>query len=158
MFTDILFSIRPPVAISFAVRFLPTSLLNRRPPVAQSFCFTFLPAALLYSRPPGAPSFAARFYLPRCLTRDLRGPHLSLFEERSGRKTNQRAPKPPFGFWLFIRGFGGETCGPYYEFARVQLTRFRPVRGVLRTVSTDSVVLLQLRRIRWHLENNQPDL
>ena len=45
-----------------------------------------------------------------------------------------------------------------YEFALVQLTRFRPVRGVLRTVSTDSVVLLQLRRIRWHLENNRPDL
>ena len=31
-------------------------------------------------------------------------------EERYGRKTRQRAPKPPFGFWLFIRGFGGETC------------------------------------------------
>ena len=45
-----------------------------------------------------------------------------------------------------------------YEFARVQLTRFRPVRGVLRTASTDSIVLLQLRRKRWHLENNQPDL
>ena len=40
----------------------------------------------------------------------------------------------------------------------MQLTRFRPVRGVLRTVSTDSIVLLQLRRKRWHLENNQPDL
>ena len=35
-----------------------------------------------------------------------------------------------------------------YEFALVQLTRFRPVRGVLRTVSTDSIVLHQLRRIR----------
>ena len=35
-----------------------------------------------------------------------------------------------------------------YEFARVQLTRFRPVRGVLRTVSTDSCVLHELRRIR----------
>ena len=42
-----------------------------------------------------------------------------------------------------------------YEFALVQLTRFRPVRGVLRTASTDSVVLLQLRRIRWNLENNR---
>ena len=46
-----------------------------------------------------------------------------------------------------------------YVFALVQLTRFRPVRGVCKhTVSTDSVVLLQLRRIRWHLENNRPDL
>ena len=35
-----------------------------------------------------------------------------------------------------------------YEFAVMQLTRFRPVRGVLRTASTDSIVLLQLRRIR----------
>ena len=35
-----------------------------------------------------------------------------------------------------------------YEFARVQLTRFRPVRGVLRTASTDSIVLLVVRRIR----------
>ena len=35
-----------------------------------------------------------------------------------------------------------------YEFALVQLTRFRPVRGVLRTVSTDSIVLLRLRRMR----------
>ena len=45
-----------------------------------------------------------------------------------------------------------------YEFARVQFTRFRPVRGVLRTASTDSVVLHWVRRKRWHLENNQPDL
>ena len=36
----------------------------------------------------------------------------------------------------------------FYELARVQFTRFRPVRGVLRTASTDSIVLLQLRRIR----------
>ena len=108
--------------------------------------------------PPGAISCFLRFHMPLYFTRDLRWPYLSLFEERYGRKSNQRAPKPPFGFWLFIRGFGGETCVVYYEFARVQLTRFRPVRGVLRTASTDSVVLLQLRRIRWHLRNNQPNL
>ena len=35
-----------------------------------------------------------------------------------------------------------------YEFARVQLTRFRPVRGVLRTASTDSCVLHVVRRNR----------
>ena len=35
-----------------------------------------------------------------------------------------------------------------YEFALVQLTRFRPARGVLRTASTDSIVLLRLRRMR----------
>ena len=36
----------------------------------------------------------------------------------------------------------------FYVFALVQLTRFRPVRGVLRTASTDSIVLHALRRIR----------
>ena len=30
-----------------------------------------------------------------------------------------------------------------------------PFGGVLRTVSTDSVVLLQLRRKRWHFKNNR---
>ena len=72
---------------------------------------------------------------------DLRWPYLSLFEERYGRKTNQRAPKPPFGIWLLYGGLGGETCGLFYVCAGVQLTRFRPVRGVLRTASTDSIVL-----------------
>ena len=43
----------------------------------------------------------------------------------------------------------GDVRRPY-EFALVQLTRFRPVRGVLRTASTDSIVLLQLRQKRWH--------
>ena len=41
----------------------------------------------------------------------------------------------------------GDVRRPY-EFAVMQFTRFRPVRGVLRTVSTDSIVLLQLRRNR----------
>ena len=45
-----------------------------------------------------------------------------------------------------------------YEFAVMQLTRFRPVRGVLRTVSTDSCVLRHVRQKRWHLKNNQPNL
>ena len=58
----------------------------------------------------GRNRFVLRFYLPRCFTGDLRWRYLSLREERYRRKTRQRAPKPPFGFWLFIRGFGGETC------------------------------------------------
>ena len=45
-----------------------------------------------------------------------------------------------------------------YEFARVQLTRFRPVRGVLRTASTDSIVLHVVRRNRWHFKNNRRNL
>ena len=72
--------------------------------------------------------------------RSLRGPYLSLFEERYGRKTNQRAPKPPFGIWLLYGGMRGDVRKSY-EFAKVQFTRFRPVRGVRkRTVSTDSIV------------------
>ena len=113
---------------------------------------------LFSERPPGAVSCFLRFYRPLYFSDGLRRPYLSLREERYGRKTRQRAPKPPFGFWLFIRGFGGETCGLFYVCARVQLTRFRPVRGVLRTVSTDSIVLLRLRRKRWHLENNRRNL
>ena len=37
-----------------------------------------------------------------------------------------------------------------YEFAVMQFTRFRPVRGVLRTASTDSCLLHVVRRKRWH--------
>ena len=85
-----------------------TSLLNPRPPVAIS-CFL-------------------RFYLSLYFTYDLRWRHLSLREERYRRKTRQRAPKPPFGFWLFYTGvWRGDVRRPY-EFALVQLTRFRPVR------------------------------
>ena len=45
-----------------------------------------------------------------------------------------------------------------YEFAQMQFTRFRPVRGVLRTASTDSCLLHQLLLNRWHLMNNRPNL
>ena len=40
-----------------------------------------------------------------------------------------RGPCPKAALWnlAFIRGFGGETCLVFYEFALVQLTRFRPV-------------------------------
>ena len=114
----------------------------------QNWDCAVLRGAIFSLRPPVAISCFLRFFLPRSAGNDLRWPHLSLFEERYRRKTRQRAPKPPFGFWLFIRGFGGETCGLFYEFTRVQLTRFRPVRGVLRTASTDSIVLRVLRRIR----------
>ena len=100
-------------------------------------------------RPSGTYSLCLLFYLPLCETDDLRWRYLSLREERYRRKTRQRAPKPPFGIWLFIRGFGGETCGLFYVCARVQLTRFRPARGVCKhTVSTDSIVLHELRRMR----------
>ena len=63
--TALLFQ-RPSGTISFAVRFLPTSLLNRRSPVAVS-CFL-------------------RFYRPLYFSDGLRRPYLSLREERYGRK------------------------------------------------------------------------
>ena len=71
-----------------------------------------------------------------------------------------RGPCPKAALWnlAFIRGFGGETCGLFYVCARVQLTRFRPVRGVLRTASTDSIVLHVVRQNRWLLINNQRSL
>ena len=144
--------------------------------------FTCLPTALLFQCPSGAVSCFLRFYRPLYFSDGLRRPYLSLREERYGRKTRQRAPKPPFGIWLFIRGFGGETCGLFYVCARVQFTRFRPVRrragGVRFTrlrrkakhhlfsaislpkalLPPDSVVLLRVRRKRWHFKNNQLNL
>ena len=71
-----------------------------------------------------------------CLKKDM--------EERQTKGLRSR----PLESGFFIRGLGGETCLPDYVFARVQLTRFRPVRGVLRTASTDSIILLRLRRMR----------
>ena len=98
------------------------------------------------------------FYGPLYFTGDLRWRYLSLREERYRRKTRQRAPKPPFGNWLFNTGVWRGDVRASYEFAVMQLTRFRPVRGVLRTASTDSCVLHALRRKRLHLRNNQPNL
>ena len=95
------------------------------------------------------PAFSFRY--------DLRWPYLSLREERYGRKTRQRAPKPPFG----IRFYTGDRRGDVrnlHVFAVMQFTRFRPVRGVLRTASTDSCVLRQLRPNHWHFMNNQRSL
>ena len=61
-----------------------------------------------------------------------------------------RGPCPKAALWnlAFYTGVRRGDVRASYEFARVQLTRFRPARGVLRTASTDSIVLLQLRRIR----------
>ena len=109
------------------------------------------------------------------------GGPLSVLTERGERATKGLQSRPlETGF--FIRGFGGETCGLFYVCARVQLTRFRPARrragGVRFTrlrrkakhhlfsaislpkalLPPDSMVLHELRRKRWHLKNNQPDL
>ena len=130
---------RPSGDIFFVLAFLLAALLDRRPPGAQSFCFSFLPAAFGNWRPPGAPSFVAR--------------------RKIGEKGVPKGSKAALWNLAFIRGFGGETCGLFYEFARVQLTRFRPARGVCKhTASTDSIVLHVMQRNCWNLKNNQPDL
>ena len=101
--------------------------------------------------------FLQRFYELRLSSDGLRRPHLSLHDERYRRKTRQRAPKPPFG----IRFYTGDRRGDVrnlHVFAVMQFTRFRPVRGVLRTASTDSCVLRQLRPNHWHFMNNQRSL
>ena len=85
--------------------------------------------------PPGAPSFVAR--------------------RKIGEKGVPKGSKAALWNLAFHTGVRRGDVRASYEFALVQLTRFRPVRGVLRTASTDSVVLLQLRRIRWNLENNR---
>ena len=95
-----------------------------------------------------------------------------MHDERYGRKACQRAPKPPFGFWLFYTGDRRGDVRKSYEFAVMQFTRFRPARrravsfrflrayaqkqtlppcshGWLQALlPPDSIVLHRLRRIR----------
>ncbi len=91
-------------------------------------CFTVFSDALRNRRPSGTPSFAARRKI----------------EEKDTPKGSKAA------LWnlAFYTGVWRGDVPRFYEFALVQFTRFRPVRGVLRTASTDSIVLLQLRRNR----------
>ena len=83
----------------------------------------------LFGRPSGGRiRFVFRFYRHSLFGRPSGGP-LSVLTERGERATKGLQSRPlESGF--FIRGFGGETCGLFYVCARVQLTRFRPVRGV----------------------------
>ena len=127
------------MAISFAVRFLPTSLRNQRPPVAQSFCFAFSPAALLYWRPPVAPSFAARRKI----------------EEKGVPKGSKAA------LWIlaFYTGVWRGDVRKSYEFALVQFTRFRPARGVWRAHCFHGLdCTARSAANRWHFKNNRRNL
>ena len=92
----------------------------------------------LFGRPSGGPIF-------RCTTKD-RG-------ERRAKGLQSRPLES--GFYTGVRRGDVPTS---YEFAVMQLTRFRPVRGVLRTASTDSIVLHVVRRNRWHFKNNRRNL
>ena len=109
--------------------------------------FAGLLTSLLFLRPPGAIVFSC------CVLTDsdtassrwsLRGRYLSLREERYRRKTRQRAPKPPFGILLLYGGRRGDVLTPY-EFAVMQLTRFRLVRR--RAVSVSFLRLRQKRTL-----------
>ena len=108
VFTGILFSVGPPGAISFAVRFFTN--LSTKPTTSGGHIFL-------------------------CLKKDM--------EERQTKGLQSRPLES-----CFYTGVRRGDVRASYEFARVQLTRFRPVRGVLRTASTDSIVLLVVRRIR----------
>ena len=66
-----------------------------------------------------------RFYLALHASNALRGPPFCV--DRKGGKSNQRAPKPPFGIWLFYTGVWRGDVPTSYEFAVMQFTRFRPV-------------------------------
>ena len=101
------------------------------------FLFYVFTGILFSAGPSGTPSFVAR--------------------RKIGEKGVPKGSKAALWNLAFIRGFGGETCGLFYVCALVQLTRFRPVRGVLRTASTDSIVLHRVRRNRWHSRNNRRD-
>ena len=115
-----------------------------------------------------------RFYRPLCETDGLRGRNRfvlrfyrhSLFGTTSGghiflcvkKDMEERHAKGLQSRPLescFYTGVWRGDVRRYYVCARVQLTRFRPVRGVLRTASTDSCLLHVVRRKRWHLKNNR---
>ena len=108
-----------------------------------------------------------RFYLPHYFTNALRGCNLLFYvftsrvrrvttsggdiflcvkkdiEERHAKGLQSRPLDSGFytGVW---RG----DVPTSYEFAVMQFTRFRPARGVLRTASTDSIVLHHVRMVR----------
>ena len=90
---------------------------------ASLFAANYL-TAVRNKRPSGTPSFAARRKI----------------EEKGVPKGFKAALWNP----LLYGGMRGDVP-TLYVFALVQLTRFRPVRGVLRTASTDSIVLHHMR-------------
>ena len=156
VFTDL--STKPATSGGVILRFsfLPAALLNRRPPVAPSFVARFLPTALLYRRSPTAPSFVAR--------------------RKIGEKGVPKGSKAALWILAFNTGVRRGDVLASYEFALVQFTRFRPVRGVWQahcfhgldctaprrrgfSIAVGSALGVHaLRRNRWHFKNNQPDL
>ena len=121
---------------------LPTALLVRRPPVAVYFftihsTYALRGRSLFVSRFSHRPAFLrpSGGHIFLCVKKDM--------EERHAKGLQSRPLESCFytGVWR------GDVRRPY-EFALVQLTRFRPVRGVLRTASTDSIVLRLVRRMR----------
>ena len=131
----------------------PRAFASRHP----IFRCTFLPAALLYRRPPGRNLSVFRIYRHSLFGRPSGG-HIFLcvkkdMEERHAKGLQSR----PLESCFYTGAWRGDVRASY-EFALVQLTRFRPVRGVLRTASTDSIVLHVMQRNCWNLKNNQTDL
>ena len=90
---------------------------------ASLFAANFL-TAMLDQRPSGTPSSVAR--------------------RKIGEKGVSKGFKAALWNPLLYGGMRGDVP-TLYVFALVQFTRFRPVRGVLRTASTDSIVLHHMR-------------
>ena len=90
--------------------------------------------------------FVLRFYRHSLFGTPFGDSIFLLVKKDGGERHAKGLRSRPLESGFFIRGLGGETCLPDYVFARVQLTRFRPVRGVLRTASTDSCLLHRLRQ------------
>ena len=123
--------------------FFPTALLFQRPSGRNLSVFRIYRHSL-FGRPSGGHIFL-------CVKKDMEERHASSSQAPhpsfclSGQKLSRsaapplptkptyvglwRGPCPKAALWnlAFIRGFGGETCVVYYEFAVMHFTRFRPV-------------------------------
>ena len=128
------------------------------------YVFSFLPGTLLVERPSGTPSFVARRKIEEKDTPRRRKLHILRFAFRGKSSVVPLlllSPPNPLRWALagplsqsrplescFYTGVRRGDVRASYEFAVMQFTRFRPVRGVLRTASTDSCLLHALRQMR----------
>ncbi len=113
--------------------------------VGTIFRCTFLPTSLLIQRPPVAPSFVAR--------------------RKIGEKGVPKGSKAALWNLAFLLGLEGRRAYFSTNSPKCILRDLGPSGGVRptevplgygeHTVSTDSVVLHELRRKRWHSKNNQ---
>ena len=92
-------------------------------------CFTCLPGALLVERPSGRISWFLRFYWHSLFGRPFGDSIFLLVKKDRGERHAKGLQSRPLES-CFYTGVRRGDVPASYEFARVQLTRFRPVRGV----------------------------